>query len=49
MAERVLSGIEPERAAEDFERLEKEKMGAGTHERLHATLARFLEDVCAIK
>ncbi len=45
MAERVLSGIELNRVAEDFEKLEVEKMGAGTHERLHAKMAALLSEV----
>ena len=49
MAERVLSSSELERVAEDFEKLEVEKMGAGTHERLHAKMARLLEEVYAVK
>jgi hemerythrin-like domain-containing protein len=39
MAERVLTDAEQQRAAADFERIELEKMGAGTHERLHARMA----------
>ena len=49
MAERVLSGGELERVAADFEKLEVEKMGAGTHERLHAKMASLLEEVHAMK
>ncbi len=45
MAERLLSTSELEDVAEDFEKLETEKMGAGTHERLHAKMARLLEEV----
>jgi len=49
MAERILSGSELESVAEDFEKLEVEKMGAGTHERLHAKMAKLLEEVYALK
>ena len=45
MAERLLSGSELEHVAEDFEKLEVEKMGAGTHERLHAKMGKLLEEV----
>ena len=38
MAERMLSPEEQAQLAEEFERVEKEKMGAGTHERLHALM-----------
>jgi hemerythrin-like domain-containing protein len=49
MAERLLSGNELERVADDFEKLEVEKMGAGTHERLHAKMHKLLEEVHATK
>lgn len=49
MAERMLSGDELARVAEDFEKLEIEKMGAGTHERLHAKMGKLLEEVYAAK
>lgn len=49
MAERVLSGGELESVAEDFEKLEVEKMGVGTHELLHAKMAKLLEEVYALK
>lgn len=49
MAERLLSAGELETVAEDFEKLEVEKMGAGTHERLHAKMAKVLEEVHAVK
>ncbi len=39
MAERVLTDAEQQRAAADFERIELEKLGAGTHQRLHARMA----------
>ncbi len=49
MAERVLSGSELNHVAEDFERLEVDKMGVGTHERLHAKMAAFLDEVYSVK
>ena len=42
MAERVLSPREEEQLAEDFEKLEVDKMGVGTHERLHAMMDKML-------
>ncbi len=42
MAERVLSPREQEQLAEDFEKLEVDKMGVGTHERLHAMMVKML-------
>jgi hemerythrin-like domain-containing protein len=41
MAERILSSQEQETLAERFEQLEVEKMGAGTHQRLHADMERL--------
>ena len=38
MAERMLTPQEQEELARQFERVEVEKMGAGTHERLHALM-----------
>ena len=49
MAERLLSGSELEQVAEAFEKLEVEKMGVGTHERLHADMAKLLEKVYAAR
>jgi len=49
MAERLLSGNELERVADDFEKLEVEKMGAGAHERLHAKMHKLLEEVYVTK
>jgi hemerythrin-like domain-containing protein len=47
MAERVLSPREQEQLAEDFEKLEVEKMGVGTHERLHAMMDKMLVEFLA--
>jgi hemerythrin-like domain-containing protein len=44
MAERVLSPREQEQLAEDFEKLEVDKMGVGTHERLHAMMDKMLAE-----
>lgn len=45
MAERVLSPEEQSSLAEDFEKAEIEKMGAGTHERLHKRMEELLAEV----
>jgi len=42
MAERLLTPGEQEQLAEDFEKLEVDKMGVGTHERLHAMMDKML-------
>lgn len=47
MAERVLSPVEQHGLVESFERLEIEKMGAGTHERLHRVMDRLVAEVLA--
>jgi len=47
MAERLLSDAEQAQLAEDFDQIEIEKMGAGTHERLHAQMASILGEVFA--
>jgi hemerythrin-like domain-containing protein len=47
LAEQILSGAEQARLAEDFARVEVEKMGAGTHERLHAMMDELLAEVAA--
>jgi hemerythrin-like domain-containing protein len=49
MAERMVSRNELERVAGEFEKLEVAKMGAGTHERLHAKMGKLLEEVYAAK
>lgn len=45
MAETLLTAEEQERLAGEFERIEIEKMGVGTHERLHARMERLLSDI----
>jgi hemerythrin-like domain-containing protein len=47
MAENMLSAEEENALAERFERLEEEKMGRGTHERLHARMAEIIKEVSA--
>lgn len=42
MAERMLSDAEQRELAEAFEKLEEEKMGAATHQRLHAQMEKLL-------
>ncbi|HXE74746.1 MAG TPA: hemerythrin domain-containing protein [Candidatus Xenobia bacterium] len=41
LADRLLSPAEQEELAQAFERAEVEKIGAGTHERLHALMQKF--------
>ena len=45
MAERLLSPAEQEELASAFERVEIEKMGAGTHERLHALMDKLAAEL----
>jgi len=45
MAERMLTPSEQAELAEGFEKIEVEKMGAGTHERLHAMMAKLIKDI----
>lgn len=45
MAERVLTPDEQAQLAESFEKLEIEKMGAGTHERLHAKMEKLVAEL----
>ena len=45
IAERMLSPDEQARLAAEFERAEVEKMGAGTHERLHAQMEGLLKEI----
>ncbi|MGB0035369.1 MAG: hemerythrin domain-containing protein [Candidatus Acidiferrales bacterium] len=45
MAENLLTPEEQERLAREFERIEFEKMGAGTHERLHARMEQLLREI----
>jgi len=47
MAERVLTPAERADLAQGFEKLEVEKMGAGTHERLHAMMDTLLARLSA--
>ena len=47
MAERLLSDEEQAQLARAFDQIEIEKMGAGTHERLHAQMAAILGEVFA--
>lgn len=45
MAENLLSPADQTRLATEFERVEEEKMGAGTHERLHALMDRLTAEI----
>lgn len=45
MAERLLTAEEQEQLARDFERIEIERMGAGTHERLHKRMEQLLREI----
>ncbi len=45
MAENILSPAEEEALTAQFEKLEIDKMGRGTHERLHARMAAILKEV----
>jgi len=45
MAERMLTPSEQAELAEGFEKIEVEKMGAGTHERLHAMMADLIKEI----
>lgn len=47
MAEGMLSAEEETTLAEQFERMEEEKMGRGTHERLHARMTEIIQQVAA--
>lgn len=47
MAENLLSPEEQERLAGEFDRVESEKIGAGTHERLHQMMDRLAAEVLA--
>ena len=47
MAERMLSQQEQELLAKQFETLEMEKMGKGTHERLHAMMDKLLAELAS--
>jgi len=45
MAERMLTDTEQQELAVGFERIEEEKMGTGTHQRLHAQMDRLLAEI----
>jgi hemerythrin-like domain-containing protein len=45
MAENMLTAEEQKKLAADFERVEIEKMGAGTHERLHAKMDKLVAEL----
>ncbi|HYK89275.1 MAG TPA: hemerythrin domain-containing protein [Acidobacteriota bacterium] len=45
MAERILTQSEQEALSAAFDKVEIEKLGAGTHERLHALMDRLLAEV----
>lgn len=45
MAESLLTNEEQERLAREFERIEIEKMGVGTHERLHARMKQLFNEI----
>jgi hemerythrin-like domain-containing protein len=45
MAERMLTPDEQTALAESFEKIEVEKMGAGTHERLHSMMAKLIKEI----
>lgn len=47
MAENLLSAEEQARLATEFDRVETEKIGAGTHERLHQMMDRLAAEVLA--
>ncbi len=45
MAERLLSDAEQAKLGADFETVETERLGAGTHERLHALMERLTTQI----
>jgi hemerythrin-like domain-containing protein len=47
MAERMLTPAEQKELAEEFERVEVEKMGTGTHERLHGLMDKMVDEFLA--
>ena len=47
MAERLLTEAEQQELAAAFDRVEEDKMGAGTHERLHALMDKLSAEVHA--
>ena len=48
MAEQMLGEKEQQELAEAFERVETERMGPGTHERLHARMEQLLREAASI-
>lgn len=44
MAERMLSPQDQEKLAEEFEKVETEKIGGGTHERLHGVMGELVRE-----
>jgi hemerythrin-like domain-containing protein len=47
MAENMLTREEQQQLAAEFDRVEIEKMGAGTHERLHAKMEKLIAELAA--
>jgi len=47
IAERLLSDADQQELSEQFERIEMEKIGAGTHQRLHGLMERIVKEVFA--
>jgi hemerythrin-like domain-containing protein len=47
MAERILSDDEQAELSRGFEKVEIDKMGPGTHERLHALMDRLVAEILA--
>jgi len=45
MAERLLTDAEQQELANAFKKVEEEKMGVGTHERLHGRMAQLLAEI----
>jgi hemerythrin-like domain-containing protein len=45
MAERMLSDADQEQLVEQFEKVEEEKLGRGTHERLHALMEALVAEI----
>ncbi len=45
MAENILSAAEQAELVAAFEKVEEEKMGVGTHERLHALMDKLCAEV----
>jgi len=44
MAESILSDDEQAELARGFEKVEVDRMGPGTHERLHAVMGKLVEE-----